>query len=777
MATADSSAEFALSPPSAGPVLPAGRPPPLSKKPASNAGEITGANSNDVAALWDAPVEPIDLNEPESQPLAADVDPADPKLLMFGTPRVVKPVSRAATPAPMAPPEPSVAETVPPPAQAKPPAATEATCDAANESEEESPTPPYAPRGRFRGLRSAAAFFTSMTVHMAGLIAASFIIIHLPQRPEHQVLLVETRPEPAEKVDTFELDQQVASAVQFTSSSSLFAASASQSGEPVVGAAGSKLGIVGDPQLDKAVVAMSDAPGDLSVESPLAFAPSKERLVAATPDGALGDPRAIVDNYDEAFDRITQEILWMLAKQDVLVVWCFDQSESMKDDQIEIRDRVDRVYTELGLTSAAKGEHLASAVTSFGQGFLVHTPKPVYTARELRAAIESVPVDPSGKEMLCQAVGTSISRFHEFAQKQNRQMALIVVTDESGERENNVQYLEPTLAAAKAAGCRIYVLGREAVFGYPYAHMSWKHPQTGHVHWLPIDRGPETGFVEQLQTDGFRRRYDAFNSGFGPYEQARLSRETGGIFFMLPSLETKLVRGEKRRYELEAMRSYRPDLRARPQLIMERDQSPLRSVVYKITGDLDPYKPEVAKVMEVDFHFPPAGPAFLQAAAREQTKAKQYLVYLDQAAKALESIRRYRDQEQSPRWQANFDLVYAQVIAYTARTYEYGAALDDFIARPKIVPAMKPGQMQHSGWTVQHARRTVGGDLTKAYIDRSAGMFLKTIEDHPGTPWAARAQWELDRGFGFDLHERYHYIGPRQPQPTPTGPRIPIPNL
>jgi hypothetical protein len=27
------------------------------------------------------------------------------------------------------------------------------------------------------------------------------------------------------------------------------------------------------------------------------------------------------------------------------------------------------------------------------------------------------------------------------------------------------------------------------------------------------------------------------------------------------------------------------------------------------------------------------------------------------------------------------------------------------------------------------------------------------VEEHPGTPYAARAQWELRRGFGVDLVE------------------------
>jgi len=57
-------------------------------------------------------------------------------------------------------------------------------------------------------------------------------------------------------------------------------------------------------------------------------------------------------------------------------------------------------------------------------------------------------------------------------------------------------------------------------------------------------------------------------------------------------------------------------------------------------------------------------------------------------------------------------------------------------------------------------------------------MFNSVIEQHAGTPWAARAEWELSRGFGFDLQERYSYYGPRAPTPARSPrPNVPIPKL
>ncbi|MGC3970925.1 MAG: hypothetical protein QM775_27400 [Pirellulales bacterium] len=80
----------------------------------------------------------------------------------------------------------------------------------------------------------------------------------------------------------------------------------------------------------------------------------------------------------------------------MLVVWAFDQSESMVDDREEIQGRVDRVYQELGLSAAAKDDALLTGVISYGASTLNHTPQPTYKPEEIMAAIKAVPTDPSG---------------------------------------------------------------------------------------------------------------------------------------------------------------------------------------------------------------------------------------------------------------------------------------------------------------------------------------------------------------------------------------------
>ena len=521
------------------------------------------------------------------------------------------------------------------------------------------------------------------------------------------------------------------------------------------------------PVLDQTLVAKADV-SQIRIEAPTIGLPDSIALIEAVPDGEVkGEARDIVDSYQQALDRLAQELIWMLDEGPVLAVWCFDQSESMKDDQQEIRDRIESVYEQLGLSGRTNNKALLTAVTSYGENFIDHTHHDPTADRDvLRKAIDSVPVDASGKEMMCGAVATAINGYRDLARR-GRQMAMILVTDESGDRQNNDGYLEQAIAIAKAAKCKVYVLGRESVFGYPYAYIRWPHPQTKRVHWLQIDRGPETGFPEQLQTDGFRRRHDAFSSGFGPYEQTRMARETNGIFFMLPSVETNLVGAQKERYEMESLRPYRPDLRARVEVFADRDQFPMRTLIWQVIQDLNPHNPAAQKAVELRVEFSLVPQQFVQQTRQEQAKAKMHLRYMAEAERALIEGRKLREQEVDPRWQANYDLILAQLVAYQARTYEYGVALDDFIQSPKTAPLMK-NEKKLVHWDITTVAKIRTEDA-KPYIERAKILFADVQRNHPGSPWAARAAGELRRGFGVDLRPEYHvpYVNVANPMKPP----------
>jgi hypothetical protein len=649
---------------------------------------------------------------------------------------------------------------------------------ATNEPSDESPDGEAGSRFSLKSYgRQASAVTVSALVHMAALITLGVLVVEPKVVSEIQEVFAEALEEvdPRDELKV-ELENQLTEVRDQTTE--VFSAS------PVVGVVGASgpQGLISAPTMDRSVFEQV-VNAEVNVEGVLVDLPTTGKLLVEAPDGQVGEARAVVGSVQDALDRITQELLWLLDKGPVLAVWAFDQSESMKDDQKEIRNRFEHVYVQLGLVDKAKESALETAVVSYGDAsnFKMHTRQPTHSRADIMSAIEAVPTDASGKEYMCAAVMQAIATHRQYAQRTRRQMALILVTDESGEMADNEQNLERAIEIARAARCRIYVLGREAVFGYPYAHIRWVHPQTKRVHWLPINRGPETAFAEELQTDGFHRRYDAHPSGFGPYDCTRLGRETGGVFFMLPTLETNLVRGEKRDYDIQA--PYYPDLRSRQQVKAEIDQSKMRTMLEKVIYDLNPYNSEARKIIEMRVEFTTNTDMLQQQFRQEITKAAQYLPYLVKAEQTVGKMQDQRRYEASPRWQANYDLLYAQLIAYQARMHEYVACLEEFAKdmdayrrnpgdsknKFKPPPASNAAKLIHDEWHIRTRAKTRTGDKVKTLIERSTALLKDIVANHKGTPWAARADYELKRGFGVELVP--HYDHPNTPS------SIPVPKL
>lgn len=615
---------------------------------------------------------------------------------------------------------------------------------------------PHVPK---RLLRASMALSFSTLVHLILVIILGmwFLPAIIKDQTGELEAFVETTPQEL-------LNQVLETKVDPSKTLSLTSAA------PVGGAAGAGGGGMqglSQPTFDRSVAETGEISA-MSVGNLSEFSTPGNHFSMDLPEGSLGEPQAVVDSYSEAMDRITQEILQMLAKGKVLVIWCFDESESMKDDQKEIRDRIERVYEELGLAESAQGDALWTAVASYGEGFHLHTQKPTSEIDEIRTAIGEVPIDHTGKEMMCGAVGQSIKSFHKYATSGRRQMALILVSDESGDETDNFQNLEATLKEARETRCKIFTLGREAVFGYPYVHMHWEDPATKIPFWLRIDRGPETPFPEQLQIDGFHARWDAHPSGFGPYEQVRLAQQTGGVFFMLPSPEVNLVHRDNRKYELEAMRPYLPDLRSRMDYAKDRDKSDFRKMLWEVIVTLNPYNKESAKYCTVQITFPIKPDDFAKAAIENQQKAVGLLRYFADCEKRLDKIRPLRAKEDSQRWRANFDIMEAQILAYKVRIQEYGTYLAEFMKQPKLIKNVHGPNKKTTHWDINTRKEMLTGDKTKEDMERAITLLKQVIYDHPGTPWAARAQWELNRGFGVELHEAFY---------DPRRGTIKVPNL
>jgi hypothetical protein len=250
-----------------------------------------------------------------------------------------------------------------------------------------------------------------------------------------------------------------------------------------------------------------------------------------------------------------------------------------------------------------------------------------------------------------------------------------------------------------------------------------------------------------------------------------MARQTGGIFFMLPSPEVQLVgRKPDIAYDADAMRPYLPDLSARVDYITDRDKSPFRKMIFQVISDLNPYQQgsRGSRVEVRTDHFPIERAAFATEANVQMKKAADLINYLKDAQKALESVAEHRNREKSPRWRANYDLIYAQVISYQARLQEYGWYMAEFIQTPKAIKNPFGPAKPTNGWDVGTVKRLLKPEVTQVTRDKADALFREVQKEYAGTPWAARAAEELGRGYGIELHEDYE---------DPRGRNVKLPKL
>jgi hypothetical protein len=496
-----------------------------------------------------------------------------------------------------------------------------------------------------------------------------------------------------------------------------------------------------------------------------------------------GESTAVVSGYDAAMSRITAEIMRLMRKKPVLVVWMFDESESMRDDQREIRDKFHKVYEELGIgikqveaerqgRRGAKVEHiLTTQISSFGEGLHALTSKPTANINEIKAAIDKIPIDETGKENFFQALAAVMKKYLPYARREDRQLAVIVVSDESGD---DAAALEDSVEEAKRASAPVYILGRESMFGYPWARIRWVDPTYGLPHWPRIRRGPETPYPEALQFNGLHERWRNYNAGFGPYAQVRLAKETGGIFFVLPGEESALngrVEDNQRKYHSYDMKEYEPQLVSRKDYVEKiRNPHKFRKQLALVIKELSPFVHKNLN-MKVNW-YPIQQQEFIKVARGEFDKTRFAMKQLDTAVKILEDIQPLREEEPSQRWRANFDLIYAQCLSYRVRLFQFQLALDGFmesypkVENPNLPPprGVEPKRGQKVDyWDLRYRQKLLEPTerqikLTKIDLeklkehDRKARELYKQVSvDHPRTPWAHIADEELRTGFGVEF--------------------------
>jgi hypothetical protein len=522
---------------------------------------------------------------------------------------------------------------------------------------------------------------------------------------------------------------------------------------------------VGSPSATPRVGATTNVSARSSLPETLAVGPALSGLAIKPPalsltreiglggGGAVaGDVTFTPGDIGEALDQIAREILRHLEQHALTIVWMFDESGSMRDDQQAIKSKFGRITRELQLH--VDGDKKAAAalthvVVGFGEGVHFDLPRPTPDTEQVGKAIDRLRVDESGVENTCRAITAVINRYANLITKERR-LILVIATDESGD---DGSYVEEARQAAVSRNVPIYVMGRQSMFGKSSVTLPYKDPLTGDTYYPTIRRGPETAGLEQLQYDGLHGRWDEQPSGFAPYELARLTKDTGGIYFLLPSEESLRATRREKAYSMATLKEYVPDYESRAAYNARATRSPLRRTLFEVVNETKEYG--------FRYRFPIEPNAMMEAISRELPKVTPRLESLILIERRLRALEGDRDREPEKRWQAHYDLMLAQIVAYQIKAYEYRAALQEMVRlnqSRQLIPSRQPipGQLVVE-WELAHSPDSKASPEDTAAKRAEATRLLKlVIERHPKTPWADLAQDELNRGLGIRRGEWHH---------------------
>jgi hypothetical protein len=481
-----------------------------------------------------------------------------------------------------------------------------------------------------------------------------------------------------------------------------------------------------------------------------------------------------------AIDRLTHEILLSLEQRKTLVVWLFDQSYSMSAQRREVKDRLDRVYRELGLIEAAANpafkkhddKPLLTSIGCFGQKVSLLTKTPTDDLSEIQAAVEGIEVDESGMELVFTAVYQAANQYKQYrhpsptTKEPDRNVMIVVFTDEAGEDQHG---LDQTVQLCRKLAMPVYVVGVPAPFGQQETLVKWVHPDTKYdqtPQWAVVNQGPETLLPERIRLDfdGSHEARDPIDSGFGPYALTRLCYETGGIFFTVHPNRT-VNRAVGRRevdvfsahlqhfFDPEVMRKYRPDYVSAAEYERRVKQNRARQSLVEAAR-----LAAIAPMEGPEYRFVKQSDAALAGRLSEaQKKAAILEPRIEQLYQLLAQGEAQRAKETNLRWQAGYDLAMGRVLAVKVRTEAYNAML----AQAKSGLEFK--NPQNNTWVIAPANTLSVGSQYEKLAEKAKTYLERVVKEHPDTPWALIASRELKAPLGWQWREEFTDLTPPRP--------------
>ena len=149
-------------------------------------------------------------------------------------------------------------------------------------------------------------------------------------------------------------------------------------------------------------------------------------------------------------------------------------------------------------------------------------------------------------------------------------------------------------------------------------------------------------------------------------------------------------------------------------------------------------------VLKDGYRVPGNENTFKAGIEKDEKEVALMMLGLTEALDALKKLDEKKDEE-SKRWQANYDFVLARLEAQVAYLYEYQSALGQM---RKELPAHDP--KIHGGWKLASTIKLQGDSAGKKLAKESNGILEKLAKAVPGSPWEVMAKREKFTALGLE---------------------------
>jgi hypothetical protein len=201
-------------------------------------------------------------------------------------------------------------------------------------------------------------------------------------------------------------------------------------------------------------------------------------------------------------------------------------------------------------------------------------------------------------------------------------------------------------------------------------------------------------------------------------------------------------------FPAKVMEKYRTDYQSLAELDQKLQKDPKSHALIRAVREASRVLKDNATVFRDVFQgrtLPVPPPIKAQVMKYQQQVAKE-IFNLQSALEALKKAGEQRDEEKSPRWQANYDYVQAKLTARLIWCREFSLMMGKI--RKDELPALKPKDI---GWRLKSAAKLQSTDKDiKELVSEMKDAFKSLKKNHPNTPWEILARRDAGNWLGLD---------------------------